>query len=103
MLRAEEERFTETLARGMKLFEDVAAAGAISGKDAFDLTATYGFPFELTIELALERGIPVDEDGYRERMAEHREVSRAGGGSRAASVLPGPTRPSSSGTSRPTC
>ena len=76
VLRAEEERFTETLARGMKLFEDVAAGGAISGKDAFDLTATYGFPFELTTELALERGIPVDEDGYRERMAEHREVSR---------------------------
>ena len=85
VLRAEEERFTETLARGMKLFEEVAASGAISGKDAFDLTATYGFPFELTTELALERGIPVDEDGYRERMAEHREVSR-GGGSRAASV-----------------
>ena len=89
VLRAEEERFTETLARGMKLFEEVAASGAISGKDAFDLTATYGFPFELTTELALERGIPVDEDGYRERMAEHREVSR-GGGSRAASALPGP-------------
>src|SRR4029079_11780550 len=88
VLRAEEERFTETLARGMKLFEEVAAAGAISGKDAFDLTATYGFPFELTTELALERGLPVDEDGYRARMAEHREVSR-GGGSRVASVLPG--------------
>ena len=88
VLRAEEERFTETLARGMKLFEDVAAGGAISGKDAFDLTATYGFPFELTSELALERGLPVDEDAYRERMAEHREVSR-GGGSRAAGVLAG--------------
>jgi alanyl-tRNA synthetase len=88
VLRAEEERFTETLARGMKLFEEVAAGGAISGKDAFDLTATYGFPFELTRELALERGIPVDEDGFRERMAEHREVSR-GAGSRAAGVLPG--------------
>ena len=48
VLRAEEERFTETLARGMKLFEEVAARGAIDGKDAFDLTATYGFPFELT-------------------------------------------------------
>jgi alanyl-tRNA synthetase len=89
VLRAEEERFTETLARGMKLFEEVAAGGAISGKDAFDLTATYGFPFELTRELALERGIPVDEDDFRERMAEHREVSR-GAGSRAAGVLPGP-------------
>ena len=89
VLRAEEERFTETLARGMKLFEDVAASGAITGKDAFDLTATYGFPFELTTELALERGIPVDEDGYRERMAEHREVSR-GQAARATASLGGP-------------
>ena len=47
-VRAEEERFEETLARGMKLFEEIAARGDISGRDAFDLTATYGFPFELT-------------------------------------------------------
>ena len=89
VLRAEEERFTETLARGMKLFEEVASRGAISGKEAFDLTATYGFPFELTRELALERGIPVDEDDFQQRMAEHREVSRAGGG-RVVTALPGP-------------
>ncbi len=89
VLRAEEERFTETLARGMKLFEEIAARGAISGKEAFDLTTTYGFPFELTGELALERGIPVDEDDFQQRMAEHREVSRAGGG-RVVSALPGP-------------
>jgi alanyl-tRNA synthetase len=87
VLRAEEERFTETLARGMKLFEEVAARGAISGQEAFDLTATYGFPFELTRELAGERAIPVDEDGFERLMAEHREISRAGTtgiGSRAA-------------------
>jgi alanyl-tRNA synthetase len=89
VLRAEEERFTETLARGMKLFEEVASSGAISAKDAFDLTATYGFPFELTRELALERGLPVDEDGYQALMAEHREISRAGGG-RTVTPLPGP-------------
>ena len=77
-LRAEEERFTETLARGMKLFEEVAAAGAISGKDAFDLTTTYGFPFELIRELAVERGLPVDEDDFQERMEAHREISRSG-------------------------
>ena len=103
VLRAEEERFTETLARGMKLFEEVAASGAISGKDAFDLFATYGFPFELTRELALERGIPVDEDGFRERMAEHREVSRGGGSRVGRSRCPGPRRASSSATSRPRC
>jgi alanyl-tRNA synthetase len=87
-LRAEEERFTETLARGMKLFEEVAATGAISGKDAFDLTTTYGFPFELISELAVERGIPVDEDDFQERMEAHREISRSGTG-RAVTPLHG--------------
>ena len=79
VLRAEEERFSETLARGMKLFEEVAARGDISGDDAFTLTATYGFPIELTVELARERGLVVDEDGFKGLMEEHREISRAGG------------------------
>jgi len=78
-LRAEEERFSETLARGMKLFEEVAAKGDISAEDAFTLTATYGFPIELTEELARERGLGVDEDGFKQLMEEHREISRAGG------------------------
>jgi alanyl-tRNA synthetase len=90
VLRIEEERFTETLARGMKLFEEVAAGGAISGKEAFDLATTYGFPFELTRELALERGLPVDEDDFERRMVEFREISRAGGGVRVTGALPGP-------------
>ena len=89
VLRAEEDRFTETLSRGMKLFEEVAAQGAISGKDAFDLTTTYGFPFELISELAVEQGLPVDEDDFNQRMAEHREISRSGG-RRAVAALPGP-------------
>jgi len=76
-VRAEEARFTETLARGMKLFDEIATRGDISGKDAFDLTATYGFPFELISELALGRGLAVDEDDFRTRMAEHREISRS--------------------------
>jgi len=80
ILQAEEERFSETLERGMKLFEDAAAAGAISGADAFTLQATYGFPIELTVELARERGIPVDEETYAREMDAHREISRAGGG-----------------------
>ena len=88
VLRTEEERFTETLARGLKLFEEVAAQGAISGKDAFDLTATYGFPFELTRELAGERGLPVDEDDFDQRMEAHREISRSGSG-RAVVALGG--------------
>jgi alanyl-tRNA synthetase len=79
VLRAEEERFSETLARGMKLFDEVAARGDISGGDAFTLTATYGFPIELTVELARERGLAVDEDGFKGLMEEHRDISRAGG------------------------
>ena len=52
---------------------------AIDAEDAFTLAATYGFPIELTQELAEERGQPVDIDGFRELMEEHRVVSRAGG------------------------
>ncbi|MGH3039632.1 MAG: alanine--tRNA ligase, partial [Gaiellaceae bacterium] len=79
-LRAEEERFSETLSRGIRLFDDVAAKGAVAAEDAFTLTATYGFPVELTTELARERGLAVDEEGFDKLMEEHREISRAGGG-----------------------
>jgi alanyl-tRNA synthetase len=75
-IRAEEERFRETLERGLKVFEELAARDAISGEDAFTLVATYGFPLELTVELASERGQPVDVDGYEAAMARHREISR---------------------------
>ncbi len=77
--RGEEERFSETLARGMKVFDELAGAESISAADAFTLAATYGFPVELTEELAEERGQPVDVDGFRTLMEEHRVVSRAGG------------------------
>jgi alanyl-tRNA synthetase len=79
VVRLEEERFRETLARGLKEFEELAGKPAISGEDAFTLAATFGFPIELTVELAEERGQPVDVDRFRELMEEHREVSRAGG------------------------
>jgi alanyl-tRNA synthetase len=80
VLSAEEERFSETLDRGMKLFDEAAGRGHISGADAFTLQATYGFPIELTLEIARERGIPVDEEEYAREMERHREISRAGGG-----------------------
>jgi alanyl-tRNA synthetase len=79
VVRLEEERFRETLARGMKEFEELAGKDAISGEEAFTLAATFGFPIELTVELAEERGQAVDVDRFRELMEEHREVSRAGG------------------------
>ncbi|MFL5939936.1 MAG: alanine--tRNA ligase [Gaiellaceae bacterium] len=76
VLIAEEERFGETLARGLTLFEEAAADGEISGEEAFRLHDTYGFPLELTQELARERGLPVDEDGFRSLMEEQRTRSR---------------------------
>jgi alanyl-tRNA synthetase len=79
IVRAEEERFTETLSRGMKVFDDLAGQEAITADDAFTLAATYGFPIELTQELAEERGQAVDMDGFHRLMAEHRDISRAGG------------------------
>jgi alanyl-tRNA synthetase len=79
VVRQEEERFTETLERGMKLFDDLAGAQAISGEQAFTLAATYGFPIELTVELAEERGQAVDLDGFRTEMGRHREISRGTG------------------------
>jgi alanyl-tRNA synthetase len=78
VVRAEEERFRETLDRGMKEF-DALAGGDIGAEDAFVLAATYGFPIELTVELARERGHAVDVDGYRLEMERHREISRGTG------------------------
>jgi alanyl-tRNA synthetase len=77
-IKAEEERFSQTLERGLKVFEEIAARGAISGDDAFTLAATYGFPVELTRELAVDRGLEVDEEEFSRRMGEHREISRSG-------------------------
>ncbi|HEY3068932.1 MAG TPA: alanine--tRNA ligase-related protein, partial [Gaiellaceae bacterium] len=79
VVRREEERFAETLERGMKVFEGLADKETISGEDAFTLVATYGFPLELTVELAEERGQTVDVDGFSAQMSRHREISRAGG------------------------
>ncbi|MGH2973135.1 MAG: alanine--tRNA ligase, partial [Gaiellaceae bacterium] len=76
VLTAEEERFGETLERGMKVFEEAAARGKITGDDAFTLQATYGFPIELTQELARERGLGVNDEEYTRLFEEHREISR---------------------------
>jgi len=82
VLAAEEERFGETLERGMAIFEEAAAKGEITGDDAFDLQATYGFPIELTHELARERGLAVNDEEYDRLMEQHRTVSRQSGTAR---------------------
>ena len=79
VVQLEEERFRETLVRGQKEFDELAGNETISGDEAFTLVATYGFPIELTVELAEERGQAVDIDGFRDLMEGHREISRAGG------------------------
>jgi len=69
----EEEKFKETLEQGSREFERLEK---ISGQDAFNLYQTYGFPFEMTKELAKEKGIEVDEAGFLEEMKKHQELSR---------------------------
>ena len=80
VVQAESDRFNRTLEQGMEQFEKIAAQHpkTIPGVDAFRLHDTYGFPLELTRELAAERGIEVDEDGFRGAMEEQRVRSRRG-------------------------
>jgi alanyl-tRNA synthetase len=85
-LRTEEETFNRTLEQGLKMLEDVIArareAGAegIGADEAFKLHDTFGFPFDLTLELAAERGVGVDEQGFEELMQEQRVRARASAG-----------------------
>lgn len=80
---AEEAAFNRTLASGSRLFDDAATATrssgstVLSGTDAFTLHDTYGFPIELTLEMASEAGLTVDEGGFRELMAEQRARAKA--------------------------
>jgi len=91
VLREEEESFGRTLDRGIKRFEDAASSGSITGEAAFQLYDTYGFPLDLTVLMAQERGIAVDTDGFDRCMAEQKERSRAAGagGANGALALPG--------------
>lgn len=72
----EEAKFRETLSRGLKEFEKKAAAGSLSGSEVFDLFSTYGFPFEVTEELAREKGLAVDQAAFQEAFKRHQELSR---------------------------
>ncbi|MGH8054197.1 MAG: alanine--tRNA ligase [Stenotrophomonas sp.] len=81
-LQAEEERFAETLDAGMKIFDDVASKvsdGVIPGADAFRLYDTYGFPVDLTADIARERGMTVDMAAFEASMEQQREMARAAG------------------------
>ena len=93
-IKKEADRFEATLAQGMKEFDKCVTSlerknefmsksnpayvkeSVIGGKQAFRLYDTYGFPLELTEELAGERGLTVDKNGFEEAFKEHREKSR---------------------------
>ncbi len=78
-LAREEARFLDTLERGEKLLADILAAGPrlISGEQAFELYDTYGFPLELTEEIAEEHGLTVDRDGFEAAMERQRQRAKA--------------------------
>ena len=78
VIKDEEERFLKTLAGGEKKFGEMtkSSTGTISGADAFMLYDTYGFPFELTLELALERGLSVDQEGFDVCMDQQKNRAR---------------------------
>jgi alanyl-tRNA synthetase len=81
----EEERFAQTLTQGLARFEEIAEALAkrresvIPGADAFQLYDTYGFPIDLTVEMASERGLTVDLPAYEAAMEAQRERARSAG------------------------
>ena len=85
VIQKEEEKFSKTLERGIRQFEKLLRvkskeprAKSISGKDAFDLFQSYGFPLELTKEMAKEKEFEVDEQGFKTALKEHRETSKKG-------------------------
>jgi alanyl-tRNA synthetase len=83
----EEEKFRKTLTQGMRELEKLAAGGAITPEDVFTLFTTFGFPVELTEEIAKEREIEIDLTAVAALMKQHQETSRAGGAQRFAGGL----------------
>jgi alanyl-tRNA synthetase len=82
ILEREEHRFVETLSLGLGMLEDLIDGGAksIPGEDAFLLHDTYGFPVELTAEIAAERKVGLDVEGFETAMARQRELARTAAG-----------------------
>ena len=90
-LKQEEERFGETLEKGMGILnaalQDLGKGGRLDGQTAFTLYDTFGFPLDLTADVCRERGVEVDEPGFDAAMARQREQARAAGKFKAADVL----------------
>ena len=82
VLLQEEERFAETLDKGMRLLEgaiaDLPSGAALPGETVFKLYDTYGFPEDLTADIARERGLSVDRDGFERAMKGQPDAVQAG-------------------------
>ena len=77
-IKKEEERFNRTLDRGYKMLDEfISEKKDIDGESAFKLYDTYGFPFELTKEIAEESGLKIDEDGFKAAMQEQKDRAKA--------------------------
>jgi alanyl-tRNA synthetase len=84
-LQLEEERFARTINHGLREFDKLAAkltGTVVDGSNAFRLYDTFGFPIELTVELAAERGLTVDTQGFDESFKKHQQISQAGASQR---------------------
>lgn len=79
VIQKEEDKFKQTLDRGQKLLDDLLETekDGISGENAFKLYDTFGFPLELTVEIAEEKGVSVDKDGFVKAMKEQKERAKA--------------------------
>ncbi len=90
VLQAEEQRFGETLENGMRMLEQALRGGerVLDGQTAFTLYDTFGFPLDLTADIARERGVTVDEAGFERAMDAQRERARAASQFKAGEVLP---------------
>lgn len=82
VLRLEEEQFARTLDKGMSILNDAIAGlqgDTIPGETVFKLYDTYGFPMDLTADVAREKQLKIDEDGFEQAMARQRDMARAAG------------------------
>ncbi|MFX1510540.1 MAG: alanine--tRNA ligase [Promethearchaeota archaeon] len=76
-IEKEEKRFRKTLRRGLRIAEKILAEkGVLTGKDAFTLFATYGFPIEMTVQIAEENGQTINLEEFRKEFDQHRQISR---------------------------
>lgn len=76
-MEAEEEKFAKVLGQGVRMFEKILRKeGKISGKDAFLLYQSFGFPLEMTVEIATEKSLKVDKKAFEKEFEKHQELSR---------------------------